>query len=106
MRSSRHFYIHFLECALVYELKVDAPLIDVYSPTGTIQEWDLIRLRPSSSLDAAGGAVWCMEASPDGSLLATGSEDGRVCMHFNKWQWLESLETGLKIVLRDPAARP
>ena len=46
---------------------------------GSVQEWDLLRLKPSSSLDASGGAVWCMEASPDLSLLATGCEDGRVC---------------------------
>ena len=48
---------------------------------GTIQEWDLMRLKPSASLDAAGGAVWCMEASPDSSTLAAGCEDGRVCVH-------------------------
>ena len=47
--------------------------------SGTIQEWDLVRLKLSTSLDAAGGAVWCMEPSPDNSLLAAGCEDGRVC---------------------------
>lgn len=47
-----------------------------------MQEWDLLRLKPSASLDAAGGAVWCMEASPDHSLLATGCEDGRVGVSF------------------------
>ena len=36
-------------------------------------------MKPSTSLDAAGGAVWCMEASPDHSQLAAGCEDGRVC---------------------------
>ena len=46
--------------------------------SGTIQEWDLVRLKPSASLDAAGGAIWCMEASPDHSMLAAGCEDGRV----------------------------
>ena len=48
--------------------------------SGTIQEWNLVYLKPSTSLDAAGGAVWCMEANPDSSLLAAGCEDGRVCI--------------------------
>lgn len=50
----------------------------VLSCQGAVQEWDLLQLKPASSLDAAGGAVWCMKASPHRSLLAAGCEDGRV----------------------------
>ncbi len=45
---------------------------------GVVLEWDLVRLRPVHSEDSFGGAVWCMQANLQHSMLAVGSEDGQV----------------------------
>ncbi|XP_039186789.1 U3 small nucleolar RNA-associated protein 4 homolog [Crotalus tigris] len=45
---------------------------------GAVVEFDLERLRVKSSLDAFGGPLWSMAASPSGAQLAVGCEDGSV----------------------------
>lgn len=47
---------------------------------GAIHECDLLRLRPSSSVDSCGGAVWCMAINSSKTNLAAGCEDGQVLL--------------------------
>ena len=48
--------------------------------TGHLDQWDIVSLTLSHSLDCQGGPVWCTVANPTlPHQFAVGTEDGMVC---------------------------
>ncbi len=45
---------------------------------GLLEEWDLIRLSPSQSIQSSGGPIWCLEVSFSHQYIAIGCENGQV----------------------------
>ena len=53
----------------------------VFICSGVLEEWDLLRLQPSHSVNVCGGPIWCLQVKPDKSCIAIGCEDGKVNSH-------------------------